>query len=114
MSNPWNNRVFQVIDIVGFYDRDFLNFASPPKIPDPTTFAIIKPLSLYVWIGGVASMISTALAMWMMSRAESKVVGISLADWESYGKSLWYCFGTVIGESLTRDTSSEGAWAIRL
>ena len=26
---------------------------------------------------------------------------------------FWYCYGTLIGESVTRDTDSEGAWSLR-
>jgi len=29
------------------------------------------------------------------------------------GGAAWYAFGTLIGESITRDTRSEGAWALR-
>ena len=33
--------------------------------------------------------------------------------WTHPGYMLWYCYGTFIGESVTRETSSGGAWAIR-
>ena len=33
-----------------------------------------------------------------------------MRDWSSMGKSLWYVYGTLIGESMTRDTKVRGWW----
>lgn len=35
-------------------------------------------------------------------------------DWDTLSECTWYCFGTLLGESLTRDTQSSNSPALRL
>ncbi len=46
--------------------------------------------------------------------AEERVVGRRLRSWSSLTEAAWYGFATLIGESITRDTSSDRAWALRV
>ena len=34
---------------------------------------------------------------------QGRVVGINLKEWSTLSEAVWYCFGTLIGESITRD-----------
>jgi hypothetical protein len=48
------------------------------------------------------------------SRIEERLTKLSLRQWSSVSGAYWYAFGTIVGESITRDTKSEAAWALRL
>ena len=56
---------------------------------------------------------SCKLILWAIAIAEGKVVGTEFTDWNTPKKSLWYCFGTLIGESLSRGTKSMEGNALR-
>ncbi len=36
-----------------------------------------------------------------------------LSFWTHPGNTLWYCYAAMIWESVTRDTRSSDAWALR-
>ncbi len=46
-------------------------------------------------------------------RNEERIAKKNLSNWSNIGQASWYVFGTLIGESITRDTRSEGAWGLR-
>ena len=48
-----------------------------------------------------------------MAQREESLLGRRLRSWSTLRESSWYAFGTLIGESITRDTKSEGAWGLR-
>ncbi len=44
---------------------------------------------------------------------EERFVGRRLVHFSSTRESYWYAFGTLLGESITRDTRTQGAWGLR-
>ena len=51
--------------------------------------------------------------MFAVSNEETRLSGVDLHNWSSMKEAGWYCYGTVIGESITRDTKSEKAVSLR-
>ena len=51
--------------------------------------------------------------MFALSNEETRLSGVDLHNWSSMKEAGWYCYGTVIGESITRDTKSEKAVSLR-
>ena len=102
-----------MVYIEGFEGRDFLTFVSPPISPEPIVFALIKPFTFLTWLSVIVSVLIMGAVFWRVSIIESNTLGLEIVDWATLKKSLWYCFGTMVGESLTRDTNTNGAWGIR-
>ena len=46
-------------------------------------------------------------------RFESQITGCDFKPWTSRKDAAWYAYGTLLGESITRDTNSQGARALR-
>ena len=44
---------------------------------------------------------------------KGKIIGYTLEEFSSLSATLWYCFGTLIGESITRDKRLEVIKALR-
>ena len=51
--------------------------------------------------------------MYTLSNEETRLSGVDLHNWSRMKEASWYCYGTIIGESITRDTKSEKAFALR-
>ncbi len=66
-----------------------------------------------VWMCVILTAIAAPLGFYAVSRAEERVVGCPLREWSRLLPAAWYVFGTLLGESITRDTRSERAWATR-
>ena len=58
-------------------------------------------------------MIMNSIAMYTLSNEETRLSGVDLHNWSRMKEAGWYCYGTIIGESITRDTKSEKAFALR-
>ena len=43
-----------------------------------------------------------------------QIVSVPLVAWTSIYAALWYVYGTLIGESVTRDSNTVGAKAIKV
>ena len=95
------------------FDDDTLTFATPLPAPVSTVFTLVQPLTLAVWTGVGASFALVFLAMWATAREEEKAIASGLREWSEASRAAWYVFGTLIGESITRDTRSERANALR-
>ena len=52
--------------------------------------------------------------MFAISNEETSLSGVDLYNWSTMKEAGWYCYGTIIGESITRDTKSEKAISLRL
>ena len=96
------------------FDKDYQAFASPQPQPLPKYLALINPFSPLVWIIVVVSFFILAVVFWLVANWEGELQNLSYGDWSSMGNSLWFCYGTLIGESVTRDTKSSNAVALRL
>ena len=95
------------------FDDDTLTFATPVPAPVSTVFTLLQPLTVAVWAAVGASFAVTSLAMWAVARGEEEAMATGLREWSQARRSAWYVFGTLIGESITRDTRSERANALR-
>ena len=51
--------------------------------------------------------------MFAISNEENRLSGVDLHNWSTMKEAGWYCYGTIIGESITRDTKSEKAVSLR-
>ena len=51
--------------------------------------------------------------MFGISNEETSLSGVDLYNWSTMKEAGWYCYGTIIGESITRDTKSEKAISLR-
>ncbi len=93
---------------------DGLTFLSPKPRPYRSFFTISYPLGPVVWATVLALLLAIPLLMFTVSNVEERVIpGLRLRQWSLLGQAAWYAFGTLIGESITRDTRSERAWALR-
>ncbi len=52
------------------------------------------------------SVLIVSATMWTISKTEGKLVGEELRDWSLLKRAGWYCYGTFLGEAITRDTKS--------
>lgn len=84
-----------------------------------------------MWIAILVAFLAFQVCLWLVARAEEKLATmaadsaaasgrgrevqrrVDLRQWSKLSGASWYTFGTLIGESITRDTRSEGAWALR-
>ncbi len=76
-------------------------------------FTLVHPLEGRVWASVLAALVLISVCLWIISDKEGKLVSMPLGHWSRLRESSWYAFGTLIGESITRDTRSEKAWALR-
>ncbi len=76
-------------------------------------FTLIHPLEAEVWAAVVFSLFFVSGSLYFITRREGRLISLALKNWDSLKNSTWYAFGTLIGESITRDTKSEGAWSLR-
>ncbi len=67
-----------------------------------------------VWLAVLVCLPIVQVVLYIVAKLEQGLIGRELRTWSKPGRAAWYGFGTVLGESITRDTKSEGAWALRL
>ncbi len=91
----------------------FQAFASPQPHPVPKFLALVSPFTPLVWLSLLICVLMVTLTLWLVSNLESSLNEHPLPHWSSLPRSLWYCYGTFIGESITRDTRSASANALR-
>lgn len=114
-----------------FYDKGQLTFASPLPTVRPSFLALVKPFGILVWIMIVIEVIIMSAIFYAISNIEvfhqaevlrfllnfsllqGSVVGFNFDEWSKISEALWYCFGTMIGEAITRDRRSAKALALR-
>ena len=75
---------------------------------------LIYPFGWNIWSILVASILVYALCFYLVSKWETKLIGISFEEWDTFGESLFYSLGTFLGESCTRGTKSDAAKALRI
>ena len=103
----------QVVQGSFFYDKDFLGWVSPNPAPQAKYLSLIAPFQPLIWLLTCLSVFVIAVVFWIVANFESRFRGIDLEEWANLKASVWYCFGTFIGESITRDTRSDAAPAMR-
>ena len=86
---------------------------SPNPTPLPTYLSIIRPLQLLVWALILASLIAMPFVLNWFVLVESQNVLATQEDvnhWLTLKKCSWYCFGVLLGESVTRETKRINAF----
>ena len=73
----------------------------------------LMPLTPAVWASFFASAVFMTLAFLWTAKVEENIVRADLREWSTLKTASWYTYGTLCGESITRDTKSEGASALR-
>ena len=106
-------RFFQVISTsVGFQKTSLIILSRKPSRVR-NLFTIVEPVEVEVWVGVALSLVFVSVALWLIAHCEEGIVHSELKDWSTMRKSSWYAFATLLGESVTRDTSSARAWGLR-
>ncbi len=100
------------------FDYDGLSFAAPyptsPKGGAATVSTLLSPLSPAVWAAVLASLVVATSALLAVAKTEERIgANKTLRTWSEPSEAAWYTFGTVLGESITRDKMSDKAWALR-
>ncbi len=92
-----------------------LTFLSPkPKKLVHQYDTLITPVQDIVWIFLLVFLGIIIVCMYKTSRLEEDIIPDKrLKHWSKFGNAIWYAFSTLIGESVTRDSKSDGAWALR-
>ncbi len=101
-----------LINTVGFI-KTRLVFLTHKPLRASNYFTILLPLEPAVWLAVAVSLAVVTAALWLVSWREESLLGRRLTHWSRLKEASWYAFGTLIGESITRDTRSEGAWGLR-
>ncbi len=78
-----------------------------------SALTLLYPFNLTVWICMVLSLLFMQLMLPRVADLENRAMGTGLTYWSSYSKAAWYLFGTLLGESITRDVNFRAQWAIR-
>ena len=105
--------MLQVFDYTIAFDKDFQAFAAPQPQPLPKYLALVNPFSPLVWVAIVTSVLCLSALLWLLAVAEGRLKSVNFKDWSSYGNSFWYCYSTLIGESVTRDVDLVKTQALR-
>ncbi len=77
-------------------------------------YILLKPLNAVLWLSLGCSLACLPLVLVLVARAEEKVAPVRLPQWSHYLSAGWYGVSTFIGENVTRNMRSTGAWALRL
>ena len=104
---------YLILDGTVFFEKDYLTFVAPKPTLIPQYFAIVNPFTFNVWIGIIISLFVVALILYLISKCEGPMIDQGLIEWKTFNASVWYTYGTLIGESITRDTKTSKAVALR-
>nr|XP_040569314.1 glutamate receptor ionotropic, delta-2-like [Lepeophtheirus salmonis] len=102
-----------VADPTIHFENDYLVTLSRKPTLVPQYFAFIMPFQPYVWLIVYITFIIMALIFTLISKQEEKIIHGKLESWSTMKSSLWFSYGTFVGESVTRDTKSHDARALR-
>ncbi len=74
---------------------------------------LIAPVQKSLWMLLLAFLLLITVSMYVISISEEIIKTTRLRHWSHFGQASWYAFSTLIGESVTRVSKSDGAWALR-
>ncbi len=103
----------QIMSIIPMNYLDYETFSSPVPHPKSNFLAIVTPYQSYVWILIMISVPAMGFLNNQLALMEGYISGKKIKPWASLGRSLWYSFGTLQGESITRDINMKMVTAIR-
>ena len=75
-------------------------------------FTLLKPYDLITWVSILASLVIVPLALTVIAGGEESITGIKM-EWDNFTFSLWYTFGSFLGETMTSINSDIQTWAVR-
>ncbi len=75
-------------------------------------FTLLKPYDPITWISILVSLVIVPLALSVIAGREESITGIRM-EWDTFTFSLWYTFGSFLGETMTSINSDIQTWAVR-
>ncbi len=93
----------QVSTLITYNLLDYETFASPLPQPLLHTWAITLPFDRYVWFSIIMSIPIMSVVNYIFAYLEGTTTNRILKPWDTFGGSFWYSFGTLQGESITRN-----------
>lgn len=109
----FSDQMGQVMKPKLFLQRDFLGFAAPPPKQVPKFLALLSPFTLVLWISVIGSIFVCGLLMYGLASFEGYIYKMRVNQFASFLGSIWYCFGTIISESMARNVHHERTNALR-
>ena len=90
-----------------------MGFVAPMGQPMPKYLGIVFPFDMFVWSLIILILVTMPVVLYISANIEKKISNVNSDYWIKYNKSAWYCFGTLVGESLTNDTKCADTRAMR-
>ncbi len=98
--------------------REYMTFASPPSTVRANLTAVVTAFDPFVLTAALLSVFLAGAALYEVVRREAGTGSqsqsqVRIRPWDQLGESVWYCFGTLLGESITRDSKVHRVVAAR-
>jgi len=90
-----------------------MTFITQQGQPKESMFTIIQVFSGKVWMASPASFLLISYCMHIVASLEEKILNKKYYQWSKKKNIVWFSLATVIGQSITRFTESNLAWALR-
>ena len=74
---------------------------------------LFKPLDTIVWICLFVSIFTVAVFIVIVAKCEQRIVGKTYSRYNSIGQAVWFCYGSLMGEDITKARFNIRAWGIR-
>ncbi len=103
----------QVMELVPYNYLDYESFASPGPHPKSKIFAITSPFGAFVWLCVLLSVPAMGAVSYILANQEGRLLNKVIKPWMFLGEAVWYAFGTLQGESITRDINITSIYALR-
>ena len=85
------------------YDVDYLGIVTAKPTIRPKFLNVIYPFNPNVWIAIFITIIVATVAFLVISKIEGSIINVQFHDWYTIPRSLWYVYGTLVGESISRE-----------
>ena len=85
------------------YNVDFLGIVTSKPSIRPKYLNLIYPYNPNVWIGVFITFGVVTLSLMVISKIEGSILNVQFVDWLTIPRSLWYVYGTFVGESISRE-----------
>ena len=120
------------------FDMDYLVHSAPQPSFLSKYLALVYPFDLVTWAVLVFSIFFVGFVLFLLGKmqksarllylfslrlmkfnlfvanSEGSLSKTNFKEWNAMYNSLWFTYGTFIGEAITRDTKSEKAYALRI
>ena len=85
------------------YDVDYLGIVTAKPTIRPKFLNVIYPFNPNVWIAIFITFVVVTVAFLVISKIEGSMTNVHFDDWSTIPSSLWYVYGTFVGESISRE-----------